>query len=65
MSNPVAVPGPVCLLGMPGGGEAVDPAHGLASCQLSEVPRVLEQVVDEEHKTPLFLDTSPERKVGR
>jgi hypothetical protein len=40
----------------------VDPANGLPSCELAEVPRLLEQVVDEEHKTPLFLDTSSEQK---
>jgi hypothetical protein len=44
-------------------GGVEDPACGLPSCHISEVPAVMEEVITKEKKTPLFLDTSPERKV--
>lgn len=40
-------------------------ANGLPTCDFSEIPKMIEEVIEQEKKTPFFLDTSPERNVGR
>lgn len=45
-------------------GEPVDPANGLPSVLLTELPAMVDHIVNELHKTPLILDTS-ESQVAR
>ena len=43
---------------------AADPYHGYEACTLAQLPEVIGRLVDDEKKTPIFLDGSDERKIA-
>ena len=46
------------------GADGADPYHGYEACTLAQLPEVMCRLVDDEKKTPIFLDGSDERKIA-